>query len=688
MNPKIKKYQDEARAAGIPEEFIQQESAKMQTQQPAQTTPANTPMVGGAPAVKPKSTTAAIGGAIAGFGQNIVAQTVNPVVDLANVALQTTKGNEKNKGDLLKSVKSGGERTLKTVTSPEAGKVAAETASFAVPYGKAGFVGSKYVAPGAAQGLLTGVSQGDSAEELVGDTALGGGIGGGLQMGGKALKLLAKGQNAAADTTKKAGAGINNAILNPQAPADVFYSTNIDELESVATQLGLNKGSAKARLDKLPTIFKDIDGQIKPQLEKVTAPIDDNIVSQNFDTQLSKNSTFAADDPALIKARDQVWQRFFNLGKTGGESAPTIFDAKGNLIQRPVTPKTAIQIYQLKSELRGELTQAFNKIEKGNMNLTPVEEAKMAMYQGLKTTIDTVAPDVRKLNDIEHYMFDMSTGLVKKAKQPGVPLGAVNIPIPAQPLQGAVSKVGTALENVGGAKLPMPQMPGTIAGQTATRVGLGIGDNPAEGQQTQGNTYDNNNIHSAADSITNGEESQMAQYVTGYSPEELGQAYTAALTAGDKGAVTMLKQMYDMETKYQETNAKGKEGEPLPVTMQNRVDLAKSGSRGLLEAKALYENDQAVLLKQEIPGQWFSRQFDSAMFRTVEALLRARSGAAVPEQEVYRYMTKYAPRFGDTPDVVDFKFKQLEQDFQDVFDGAQNTAGAGLDILNTPAQQY
>lgn len=162
----------------------------------------------------------------------------------------------------------------------------------------------------------------------------------------------------------------------------------------------------------------------------------------------------------------------------------------------------------------------------------------------------------------------------------------------------------------------------------------------------------------------------------GATPQELYKEYVNATQAGDSKTASFLYKMYGDEIKFQKEQGGGAP-KPLPVAAQTQVNLAKSGNRGLAEAASIYQQDPSILTKQLVPGQWVSRRFDSAMFRTVEALLRARSGAAVPETEVRRYLTKYGPQFGDSPEVVGFKFQQLQQDFADVLNGASNTAGSG-----------
>lgn len=108
------------------------------------------------------------------------------------------------------------------------------------------------------------------------------------------------------------------------------------------------------------------------------------------------------------------------------------------------------------------------------------------------------------------------------------------------------------------------------------------------------------------------------------------------------------------------------EEKAVSVAAQKQQNYAKSGLRGLEEIRSIIKEDPTILTKQLMPGRLASRKFDSALFKTVEAILRARTGAAAPEEEVRRYMKNFGPRFGDNPDVIEFKLKSLEQDLLDM----------------------
>ena len=135
--------------------------------------------------------------------------------------------------------------------------------------------------------------------------------------------------------------------------------------------------------------------------------------------------------------------------------------------------------------------------------------------------------------------------------------------------------------------------------------------------------------------------------------------------------------MYSDEIAYQKTQ--GKDTKSLSSTQINQVNLAKSGLRGLNKAEQLLglrdetgteipnaKINMSILTKQLVPGKLLTRDYEAAAFSATEALLRARSGAAVPETEVKRYTQKLFPVFGDSEATVLQKLTELRNIFSDL----------------------
>ena len=104
----------------------------------------------------------------------------------------------------------------------------------------------------------------------------------------------------------------------------------------------------------------------------------------------------------------------------------------------------------------------------------------------------------------------------------------------------------------------------------------------------------------------------------------------------------------------------------LSSSTENRVQLATSGLRALDEIETLLAEDPTKMLKNVIPGKLGARDYDSAAFRAVEGLLRARSGAAIPESEVRRYMNANLPKIGDSKEEMQAKLSAFRKDLEDI----------------------
>jgi len=121
--------------------------------------------------------------------------------------------------------------------------------------------------------------------------------------------------------------------------------------------------------------------------------------------------------------------------------------------------------------------------------------------------------------------------------------------------------------------------------------------------------------------------------------------------------------------------------EKISATQAKNNALITSGLRGLENATKIYESDPSILIKKVGTFGLGTREYDASIFRAVESLLRSRSGAAVPETEVRRYMKNFTPTLGDTNEVAIYKLQQLRKDLED----AQN-ASKGVNNIDALLQ--
>ncbi len=162
--------------------------------------------------------------------------------------------------------------------------------------------------------------------------------------------------------------------------------------------------------------------------------------------------------------------------------------------------------------------------------------------------------------------------------------------------------------------------------------------------------------------------SQLPNYGIGAQEQDNGQQQLIkqlALLALQKGDTKTLNALKDYQSLTGDSAVK-----PPPASVVKQQELAKSGLRALTELEGIVKQDPTAPIKASLPGQPGARAYDSSAYRAVEGLLRARSGAAVPEIEVKRYMKANLPAIGDSQDTINRKLKAFRLDLEAV-------AGAG-----------
>lgn len=150
------------------------------------------------------------------------------------------------------------------------------------------------------------------------------------------------------------------------------------------------------------------------------------------------------------------------------------------------------------------------------------------------------------------------------------------------------------------------------------------------------------------------------------SPQVLQQAILAQLTSGDKNARANVSTLMDV-AKFMYPEGEG-------VELNTAQMLGRSGLRSLEDMERMMQGDPN-LLGSRIPI--VNREWDSAVFSTVDAILRLRTGAQAPESEVRSYMNNRAPKLTDPPATKKLKMERLRQDLKD----AANSRGGGVDAL-------
>jgi hypothetical protein len=167
----------------------------------------------------------------------------------------------------------------------------------------------------------------------------------------------------------------------------------------------------------------------------------------------------------------------------------------------------------------------------------------------------------------------------------------------------------------------------------------------------------------------------------GIAPEELGSVHPNLVAEYQKNQSpeSMLARK-QAESELAKLESGTIDQEPLSAEGATKLSMAETGANAAREAmKQLFGEDMegrttfggniALLgaTTDLVPGDWadftpWGRSLEQNLFDAVEAILRARSGAAVPEEEVRRYLKGKGPRLTDPAHVKRQKLKSIEDE--------------------------
>jgi len=105
----------------------------------------------------------------------------------------------------------------------------------------------------------------------------------------------------------------------------------------------------------------------------------------------------------------------------------------------------------------------------------------------------------------------------------------------------------------------------------------------------------------------------------------------------------------------------------------------KRGISSVNKAQELLTKDPTLPYKNRIKGQIFSRDYNTAIFSTIEALLRLNSGAAAPEPEYRRYLESLIPKPLESTAVSQRKLAALKEALNYYKEGYENNE-SGFDL--------
>lgn len=548
------------------------------------------------------------------------------------------------------------QRATKTMT--QAGKEGLEAASYGVPFGKGTNILTKALLPGASIGAMQSLSGDNPTAKDVGISSLLSmltagvlnKVPGGEKAASKGISsilpeeksgnILSKALTGTGKEIKGAGRNFERVVQN-----NPFFTSSLEKMNKVSDDLRL-AGSNKAQLQKAEKSFNEITDQVSTKLKSSNVKIPSRSLFTDLSERLKTTPYYDPTDPKYLNETRKIFNEI-NKSTKGG-----VIDIN--------------DIYKAKQSIGSKYKKAWTKATPNEADIVA-----MNMYNELKNIINEAVPGVSKLTEKQSTIFDITNALGKSINTSTVTLGALTPKVPgmARGTQALTNQLGRTIEGLGaatrGAKTPqnesVTKLLSILSSPQMQKAGA-VGASRVASQPTQ-------------EQVGNPQAGNTVQLGNGYSyqvptrGQEQGQEQPQQVITNEELTLLMLLDPKNASTYSAIAELQGggaTEQKPLSSTTENRVQLANSGLRALNELESLYQNDPTKVLKSKLPGSIGARDYESASLRAVEGLLRARSGAAVPETEVIRYRNANLPRVGDSRQTALNKLAAFRKDLEEV----------------------
>lgn len=585
-----------------------------------------------------------------------------------------------------------GQLLFGTERQKEAARGGAELASFAVPFGKGAGLLKRAVLPGAfAGGLSSASKENATAASILGGATLGGGLAGGSELVASGIKGLLGGVG---KVTNKASDTLATKSLR-LAPKQVKSLEKVmgKDVPTFLRERGLEGKGADDIADYIQPLQESFDSIARDPNLKVKA---NNLYSAFKTTIKDLRSSSLPEQKAKASYIQQVLKNLKKTYKGSAQGADVISGLKtevGKLVKDFAIDPTNKGKLQVLSDVYRKVVQ---------------DSAEAAGRSVDGQSVKEMGIELQKLYKL-HEIAEKQSGLGKGSLPLGIttllgglmgssagPAGMVaglaaskvaNNPNVIGGATRALSSAGSALESAGSSKgLDFllgggAQMRGQSAAQMP-RILDGLIPKPSNEE----NGYNNNQNINQDSPIIPQEQNTSEQPILSKggqwrwdatandwvpneqsqnkrpSKEEFQMLLVQDLQNNSGKNISKIKSVYDVL--YPE----GEKEKGVPNAVKVRQDLSKAGLRAQKDVVDMFNNDPSIVIKGVVTGGLLSRKYDSAISRAVEGLLRARSGAAVPDSEVRKYVRDYGPRVGDTKKTALYKLEQLRLDLQDALD--------------------
>lgn len=548
--------------------------------------------------------------------------------------------------------------------------------SYAVPFGKGANILTKAILPGATAGALQGASEENATpESVIGSGILGAGTGAAVHGIGKILGFGQKGLT-------KGGENLIQSQYN--LPRSAANSTKIADTVSQLADYGITD------INKVSEAASKVTGDTGA-ITKVTREAAMKAKPVNVDGVLNVARQLA-DDPSMAIGQDK---KFYDFVKKGIQSLynTTGSDAAASQVGAPDKVFDFIKTLEKQASSIGRgrpsymISESEKALQRAYMSLADDLSERLFTESGANVNVAQLVKDpafLAKLAEVSPKLAEQASKVTKLSELRSLAapfvrgsiasdITSTGANLATDTAAGAVKGVGKLVQNplnLLAVPLGTNKVNSTIGSAMRT---LGNASGPQLGRQT-------------ASALTSGAigtvrnltgQTGQEQNSQEYSAEPLDLTSDATVTPEKKASIMdnpkvqavlaspnvskSTKNLFLAEFIKEQTTTKAAG----TASERKQSLLANSGLRALKEIEAEVNKDPSILAKQLVPKQFFSRTFQSAMFKAADAIIRMRSGARATNEEIQAYKENVLPAFGDDGATIRFKLQQLKQDFQE-----------------------
>lgn len=582
-----------------------------------------------------------IGEAVVRMGKDIAAPFVRTARNIAGtpvaLAASTFEKGRTTPGPLEQAAR----KILpqETIENPQAAqnravKDAIIMASYGIPFGKGANLATKALIPGAAVGVAQdiGKERGQiTLPSLVESGLLGAGTAGVLEGASKAFSGLKK----VGPKIEETGAVVRRKVAPIRVRGSVYGAGQEKAIQKTLDELGI-VGTPEAKYAKLEPAMAELGNQIQVELTNNPQTVLRKDLINQFESNLK--ASLRRKELTSPQATKEIAGYLKDLGALDNEIATT-------------------DLFKLKKLVNEDYQAVVKKIA----SKTPLNPRDRVIEQARKTLDDLITevhPEVKRMTMAQSHLYDAAESL-NRLRRTTPTTRVAGTTMPSFVFQGGGDIAGAGLQRAGRtvSEATLPSISPTFAGQVTSRL-LPAGYEKAQADKGQQIDLELNKTNHILPSIP--PQGRMSS-LTGYSADVLAKAMTQALLAGDSGAYTQLKKLYDLETSGQKkpTSAVG-------LQVQGK---AQAGLAALSEIKQQINSNPNVIALAAIPGSPGARQYEAAVSSLTDAIGGLRTGASVSKQQQQFYRS-LLPKIGDSPDTIDYKLGALETELNSYLQGS------------------